>query len=53
MKQLINNIIVILIIIIIVTLLVGGIGFTIWVHIHYANTPIGEIPAWAGWIMFK
>lgn len=43
-----------------ITLIVVGIslpliccGWSIYVFIKYGNAPIGEIPAWALWFMFR
>lgn len=52
MKAMFTNIIFIIIAIIIIVALLGFVGFIIYVHVKFANVPIGEVPSWAGWIMF-
>ena len=53
MKSIFTNIIFIIIAIIIIAALLGFVGFVIYVHVKFANVPIGQIPGWAAWIMFR
>lgn len=36
-----------------VVAVLGLIAFTVWVHVHFANYTIQDIPAWALWFMFN
>ena len=39
--------------IVVVLLIVGYVLFYIIMLIKYANTPVGEIPLWILWLLFK
>ena len=51
MRLLFTNTIFIIITIIIVAALLAFVGFTIYVRVKFANVPIGEVPAWAYWLI--
>lgn len=46
-----KNLIIIFITIFIITLIFSYIGLQIYLWITFGNTPVGEIPAWALWLM--
>lgn len=52
-KNIFSNILILVMILLAVAIIGGLIATEIYVWVTYANTPVGEIPAWALFFMFR